>query len=101
MSAPLHPLGTPPNGWSVNGEVADLTRPSCCPSSHHPTDGYQAGLPRPQQDGLLVVDMQNDFCHPDGWLASIGVDVTPARTPIGPLVQLLPVLRDVQIPIIG
>jgi nicotinamidase-related amidase len=32
----------------------------------------------------LVVDMQNDFCHPDGWLASIGVDVTPARTPIGP-----------------
>lgn len=43
---------------------------------------------------IVVVDMQNDFCHPDGWLASIGVDVTPARGPIEPLRRLLPWLRE-------
>lgn len=44
--------------------------------------------------------MQNDFCHPDGWLAHIGVDVTPARTPINPLKTFLPQLRKVNVPII-
>jgi nicotinamidase-related amidase len=42
---------------------------------------------------IVVVDMQNDFCHPQGWLASIGVEVSPARRPIGPLQRLLPWLR--------
>jgi nicotinamidase-related amidase len=44
--------------------------------------------------------MQNDFCHPDGWLAHIGVDVTPARAPINPLKTFLPQLRKVNVPII-
>jgi nicotinamidase-related amidase len=42
---------------------------------------------------VVVVDMQNDYCHPDGWLASIGVNVEPARTPIPVLVAELPALR--------
>ena len=44
--------------------------------------------------------MQNDFCHPEGWLAHIGVDVTPARTPIAPLQRLLPALRGHDVPVI-
>ena len=38
----------------------------------------------PKKTAMIVVDMQNDFCHPDGWLAHMGVDVTPARAPIVP-----------------
>src|ERR1700756_2648361 len=49
---------------------------------------------------IIIIDMQNDFCHPDGWLAHIGVDVAPARTPIGPLQRLLPALRDHDVPVI-
>ncbi|MGP3968077.1 cysteine hydrolase family protein [Streptomyces sp. 6N223] len=49
---------------------------------------------------LIVVDMQNDFCAPDGWLASIGVDVTPARAPIPVLDALLPPLRAAGVPVI-
>ncbi len=52
------------------------------------------------RSGLIVVDMQNDFCHRDGWLASIGVDITPARSPIAPLAALLPVLRTASVPVI-
>jgi nicotinamidase-related amidase len=50
--------------------------------------------------GILVIDMQNDFRHPDGWLASIGVDIAPARRPIGPLAALLPRLRASDVPVI-
>jgi nicotinamidase-related amidase len=49
---------------------------------------------------LLVVDMQNDFCHPDGWLASIGVDIAPARGPIEPLRRALPALRAAGTPVV-
>ena len=49
---------------------------------------------------VVVVDMQNDFCHPKGWLAHIGVDVTPARRPIAPLRRLLPMLRGSDVPVI-
>jgi nicotinamidase-related amidase len=44
--------------------------------------------------------MQNDFCHPEGWLAGIGVDVQPARAPIAPLSALLPVLREADVPVL-
>ena len=49
---------------------------------------------------IIVIDMQNDFCHPDGWLSHIGVDVTPARQPIAPLQQLLPQFRAAGVPVI-
>jgi ureidoacrylate peracid hydrolase len=47
-----------------------------------------------RRSALVVIDLQHDFCHPDGWLASIGVDITPARAPIGPVRSAVPVLRD-------
>jgi nicotinamidase-related amidase len=52
------------------------------------------------RSALIVIDMQNDFCHPDGWLAHIGVDVTPARKPIKPLARLLPAWRNAGMPVI-
>jgi nicotinamidase-related amidase len=46
-----------------------------------------------QRTALLVIDMQNDFCAPGGWVDHLGVDYTPDRAPIGPLQKLLPPLR--------
>src|SRR5258708_12134928 len=97
----LRPLGsTARNRWSVSETCADLVR--------------QPAPPRPitvQAEGklvtfdlartaIIIVDMQNDFCHPDGWLAHLGVDVTPVRAPIAPLQALLPVLRSHDVPVI-
>ena len=48
----------------------------------------------PGTTAIVVVDMQNDFCHPSGWLASIGVDVAPARVPIAPLAAHVGALRN-------
>ena len=49
---------------------------------------------------VIVIDMQNDFCSPHGWLSHMGVDVTPARTPIAPLQSLLPRLRGKGVPVL-
>jgi nicotinamidase-related amidase len=93
-------LGTPPNAWTVDAEMADITRPSLAPQPialKTETKILRLDLAK---TAMLVIDMQNDFCHPDGWLSHIGVDVSPARTPIAPLQALLPVLRSVNIPIL-
>jgi nicotinamidase-related amidase len=42
---------------------------------------------------VVVVDMQNDFCHPEGWFAQKGVSVRPTRRPIPVIAELLPPWR--------
>lgn len=100
MNQPLRSLGVSPNAWMVNAHLADITRLSLPPQPIDlPTETKLLRLDL-AKTALLVIDMQNDFCHPDGWLAHIGVDVTPARAPINPLQSLLPVLRSAHVPIL-
>jgi nicotinamidase-related amidase len=100
MNRPLKTLGIPPNAWAVDAETADLSRPPLPPRVITlPTETKVLQLDLAKA-AIIVVDMQNDFCHADGWLAHIGVDVTPARAPIDPLKTLLPKLRNVDVPII-
>jgi nicotinamidase-related amidase len=88
------------NAWQVGADTADLTR---TPPPPRPAT-FAAEPKRVTIDlartAVIIVDMQNDFCHPDGWLAGIGVDIGPARLPIAPLTQLLPALRGAAVPII-
>ncbi|MCC5605344.1 cysteine hydrolase family protein [Nostoc sp. CHAB 5834] len=100
MNLPLRTLGVPPNAWTVNDAIADITRPQKPPQHvilSTETKTLRLDLAKA---AILVIDMQNDFCHPDGWLAHIGVDVTPARQPIEPLNNLLPELREAGVPVI-
>ncbi|MBD0342114.1 MAG: cysteine hydrolase family protein [Microcoleus sp. Co-bin12] len=93
-------MGVPPNAWKVDAKIADITRSPIAPQPvtlETETKTLRLDLAKA---AMLVIDMQNDFCHPDGWLAHIGVDVTPARTPINPLKNLLPKLRSHAVPII-
>ncbi|MEO1208019.1 MAG: isochorismatase family cysteine hydrolase [Cyanobacteria bacterium J06638_20] len=96
----LHSLGVAPNAWRVNEAVADLTRSPLAPQPITFTTDTKTLTIDLAKTACLVIDMQNDFCHPDGWLASIGVDVQPARSPIAPLNQLLPRLRQAAVPIL-
>ncbi|PAX57939.1 cysteine hydrolase family protein [Brunnivagina elsteri] len=100
MNLPLRKLGIAPNAWTVNQEIADITRPSETPQPVILTTATKQVRVDLAKTAILVIDMQNDFCHPDGWLSHIGVDVTPARQPIKPLQNLLPILRQANIPVI-
>lgn len=97
----LHPLGSArANQWRVSADRADLVR---APTAPRPVD--MAAAPKPirfdlARCALLVIDMQNDFCAPEGWLAHIGVDIAPARAPIAPLQRLTEMLRAHAAPII-
>ncbi|MUL39545.1 cysteine hydrolase family protein [Gloeocapsopsis dulcis] len=100
MKRPLRTLGIPPNAWAVDQAIADITRPSLAPkiiTLKTETKTLHIDLAK---TAILVIDMQNDFCHPDGWLAHIGVDVTPARKPINPINNLLPELRHNGVPVL-
>jgi nicotinamidase-related amidase len=96
-----NPLGTAPaNRWRADAKSVSTVRQA-------PPARPLAFAAKPQnltvdaaRSAMIVIDMQNDFCHPDGWLAHIGVDVSPARKPIKPLVKLLPALRKAGMPVI-
>lgn len=97
----LRPLGTSSrNQWHVNAGHVQLSRTV---HDHHlvtvedrsRTITFDIG-----RTACLVIDMQNDFCHADGWLAHIGVDITRAREPIEPLRHVLPRLREAGVPVI-
>lgn len=97
----LTPLGSSArNLWSVSETSANLVRLPARPRPVAlPADGKLVTIDL-ARTAIIVVDMQNDFCHPGGWLAHIGVDVAPARKPIAPLQALLPVLRGHDVPVI-
>ena len=100
MNRTLRTLGVPPNAWAVDAEIADITRPPLTPQPLTlPTETKKLHLDLAKA-AILVIDMQNDFCHPEGWLAHIGVDVTPNRQPVEPLNTLLPQLRAAKVPVI-
>lgn len=100
MDLPFKKLGIAPNAWTVNSEMADITRPPLNPQPVILTTETKTLRIDLAKSALLIIDMQNDFCHPDGWLSHIGVDVTPARQPIAPLQNLIPLLREVNMPIV-
>src|SRR4030088_1840552 len=97
----LQPLGSSAhNRWEVSPTRANLVRPQVAarPVTVQADDKLLTlDLARM---AIVVIDMQNDFCHPGGWLAHIGVDVAPARAPIAPLGRLLPALRSQNVPVV-
>ncbi len=97
----MRTLGSAPaNQWRVAPDLVDMTRPSLPPRPLSIAAAPQNIVIDLNRTGMIVVDMQNDFCTRGGWLDHIGVDVGPARRPIGPLQSLLPVLRGHGIPIV-
>ncbi len=97
----LLPLGSSPrNQWQVNGTMANLVRAGVASRPLALPALPQSLVLDLARTALVVIDMQNDFCHPHGWLASIGVDVSPARQPIAPLQVLLPRLRSADVPVL-
>jgi ureidoacrylate peracid hydrolase len=97
----MHDLGpSPRNRWRVAADAVDMTR------AERPIRrlAIEATPQRVTFDlaraALVVIDMQNDFCDPAGWLAGIGVDVTAARNPIPALQALLPAWRAVDAPVL-
>jgi nicotinamidase-related amidase len=48
----------------------------------------------PTNTAVIVIDMQADFCSPDGYLAKKGYDVSLTRAPIAPIQAVLAAARS-------
>ena len=94
-------LGSAPaTAWKVSKSHVDMTRPRPAPRPLTFAAEPQSVALDLARTAMVVIDMQNDFCSPKGWLAHIGVDVSPARRPIAPLKGLLPELRAAGVPVL-
>src|SRR5919204_228173 len=49
---------------------------------------------------LLLIDLQNDFLHPDGWYAQNGIDISHMRRVIEPTARLLEASRGADVPVV-
>src|SRR5271154_2792402 len=97
----MTPLGSSRlNQWRVSKTEVNLIRRPSEPRPLRIEATPQAVTLDLARSAILVIDMQNDFCHPDGWLAHVGVDVTPARSPIPVLAKALPALREWGAPVL-
>jgi nicotinamidase-related amidase len=84
---------TPQNAWTLRDTHLSLVR---TPLAARPL--WIEALPQPieidlARSALIVVDMQNDFCHPRGWFGQRGVNMKTMRKPIQVLTGLLPAWR--------
>lgn len=52
------------------------------------------------RSALVMVDMQNDFCHPNGWFATSGTDIAYARGVIPNVASLMRSARQHDVPVI-
>ncbi|RYF67420.1 MAG: isochorismatase family protein [Comamonadaceae bacterium] len=81
------------NSWTLRAEGVSLVR-----TAPPPRPVWLGATPQPVQidlarTALVVVDMQNDFCHAEGWFAQKGLNIEAARRPIPVLQALLPAWR--------
>lgn len=88
------------NAWAHGPEGTDFRRPSREPVGVALPAKPEAVVVDLARTACIVVDMQNDFCAPGGWLDYVGADIAAARAPIGPLQQLLPTLRGAGVPVV-
>ncbi|MFQ5613266.1 MAG: isochorismatase family cysteine hydrolase [Anaerolineae bacterium] len=54
----------------------------------------------PKRAALIVVDIQNDMCHPDGALAKMGTDMEPILDTVERIKGLVAEARRVNVPVI-
>ena len=97
----MRPLGpNARNRWRADAGSADLVRPD-----RPARPARIAAAPKRlrldlARTAFVAVDLQNDFCHPDGWLAGIGVDVSAAGPAIAATAALLAPLRAAGVPVV-
>ena len=98
---PRAALPSHPNRWTIpaDGGPIDLRRPAA------PRPATLTAAPRDitvdlARTALIIVDLQNDFCAPNGWLASIGVDVSVLAGAVGRSDALARASRAAGVPVI-
>lgn len=79
--------------WTVHDDHVSLVRAAPAPLVARVAAEPQAIEFDLARSALVVVDMQNDFCHAQGWFGCKGIDVAPMRAPIATIATLTDAMR--------
>ncbi|SEO76547.1 cysteine hydrolase family protein [Paenibacillus sp. OV219] len=93
-------IGYGRNDWKVSAHSADLRRSPQSEQTATVEAAPQSVTLDMSRTAVIVVDMQNDFCSPGGWLDFIGADYAPLREPVERQNRFLSQMRRESIPVI-
>lgn len=96
----MYNVGNKRNYWRVSKQAAHLVREQQAPRPVTFDAEPQRLTIDMNRTAVIVVDMQNDFCSPGGWVDYIGGDYAVLQTPVASINHLLTVLRGNEVPII-
>ena len=88
------PGPTPASTWTVHDDHVSLVRAAPAPRPLDVVAEPEAVEIDLARTAVIVIDMQNDFCHAQGWFGCKGIDVTPMRKPIAAITRLTTALRS-------
>lgn len=88
------------NAYQVSEQIIDMRRSEQATRSarlHALPEDLLIDL---NKTALIIIDMQNDFCHPEGWIGGMGIDTAPACSLADPVNQVTSILREKDVPVI-
>jgi nicotinamidase-related amidase len=88
------------NSYRVSETMVDMRRPDVATRTIEFSAQPQNLLIDLARSALIVVDMQNDFCGEDGWVASMGIDFPAARAMVEPINHVTATLRRANVPVL-
>lgn len=88
------------NRWQFTGEAVDLHRPLLPVRAATLRAEPAPVVLDPSRTALIVVDLQNDFCTPGGWLAGMGVDVSVLAPAVEFSARVVAAARSAGVPVI-
>lgn len=87
------------SGWIINECEVDMTRKSIARASKLNATPQNIIFDK-EQSALIVIDMQNDFCHKSGWLSNIGVNIDNLLAIVPNINAITATCRSNDIPVI-
>ena len=88
------------NTYRVSEDLVDMRRPVRAVRAARVRAEPQEVVIDLNRTALVIVDMQNDFCDANGWLAGLGVAVGPMSAISGPINAVTAALRSHAVPVI-
>jgi len=88
------------NTYRVSDGLVDMRRPPRQARAVQTRALPQSVVFDLNRSALVIIDMQNDFCAREGWMASLGVDVSPLRALAGAINRTTERLRANGVPVL-
>ncbi|MFC3052859.1 cysteine hydrolase family protein [Kordiimonas pumila] len=88
------------NSYRLSDHVVDMRRQEMAAKAVELKAQPQSLIVDMAKTALIIIDMQNDFCHPEGWIGGMGIDTAPARSLALPINAVTKSLRANNVPVI-